>query len=68
MQEAPQFVLFSRGEKGGAAQVRNILNRAVGAQEDVIRQVRCLSAVTKSLHSFGNKSVNSQINKVAVQC
>ncbi len=40
MQEAPQFVLFSRGEKGGAAQVRNILNRAVGAQEDVIRQVR----------------------------
>ncbi|DBB02511.1 TPA: hypothetical protein ACH3X3_011503 [Trebouxia sp. C0006] len=37
--EAPQFVLFSRGERGGAAQVRNILNRAVGAQEDVIRQV-----------------------------
>lgn len=51
MQEAPQFVLFSRGEKGGAAQVRNILNRAVGAQEDAIRQVRNLSADTKSLHS-----------------
>jgi hypothetical protein len=53
MQEAPQFVLFSRGERGGAAQVRNILNRAVGAQEDVIRQVRYLSADIniQSLHA-----------------
>ncbi len=56
MQEAPQFVLFSRGEKGGAAQVRNILNRAVGAQEDVIRQVRYLSADIDSLHSLGYHS------------
>ena len=56
MQETPQFVLFSRGEKGGAAQVRNILNRAVGAQEDVIRQVRYLSADVKSLHSLGYQS------------
>lgn len=56
MQEAPQFVLFSRGEKGGAAQVRNILNRAVGAQEDVIRQVRYLSTDIKSVHSFGYQS------------
>ena len=42
MQEPPQFVLFSRAENGGAAQVRNILNRAVGAHEDAVRQVSML--------------------------
>ena len=65
VQEAPQFVLFSTGEKGGAAQVRNILNRAVGAQENVIRQVRYLSADILSLCTQLGISQNSYI--VAVQ-
>ena len=32
-------MLFSKGEQGGAAQVRSILNRAVGAEEEVVKQV-----------------------------
>lgn len=39
LQEHPAFVVFSKGENGGAAQVRSILNRAVGAHEDAVKQV-----------------------------
>ena len=51
MQEPPQFVLFSRAENGGAAQVRNILNRAVGAHEDAVRQVGMLCQQAVCLHT-----------------
>lgn len=40
MQEHPAFMVFSKGEQGGAALVRSILNRAVGAPPDSVKQVR----------------------------
>ena len=40
VQEQPAFVVFSKGEQGGAALVRSILNRAVGAPQDAVKQVR----------------------------
>ena len=40
LQEHPAFVVFSKGEQGGAALVRSILNRAVGAPQDAVKQVR----------------------------
>ena len=40
LQEHPAFVVFSKGEQGGAALVRSILNRAVGASQDAVKQVR----------------------------
>ena len=39
LQEHPAFLLFSKGEHGGAVQVRSILNRAVGADEEAVKQV-----------------------------
>lgn len=40
LQEHPAFEVFSKGEQGGAALVRSILNRAVGAPQDALKQVK----------------------------
>lgn len=40
VQEQPAFMVFSKDEQGGAALVRSILNRAVGAPQDAVKQVR----------------------------
>ena len=59
LQEPPQFVLFSRGDSGGAAQVRHILTRAAGAHEDAVRQVKQSSLVAHATHLVGwGKQVN----------
>lgn len=50
LQEHPAFLLFSKGEQGGAAQVRSILNRAVGAEQDAVKQVSHLTlSITHSI-------------------
>lgn len=51
MQEHPAFVVFSKGEQGGAALVRSILNRAVGAPQDAVKQVRHHTHKLQDKHS-----------------
>lgn len=52
MQEHPAFVVFSKGEQGGAALVRSILNRAVGAPQDAVKQVRHHTHVQEDKRSY----------------
>ena len=40
LQEPAQFLLFSSGDRGGAALVHSLLIRAVGAPQDALKQVK----------------------------